>query len=330
MSNKHAQEEISIKELMGLFLKLWGKLVQLFLKAVLFVIKHAIPLVLLIAIGVGLAYFYKDSNPRYKRLFIVSATEYSGEFLTQELKEINMKFATDNDAIKETMSLQDIDLSKIQYSVKPIFDTGTGIDREEYQYLNYIIENKLVDKEDIERMVKFSNYSYEVEMIYPRDIDGLMVFEATLDYLRNDDFASQLHKAILDDIHMQIEENNKLISALGNYVVGLNAGENQVSPDTKTMVVEGAKGSDLGPMMFARMDLQKTNNKLTARKVQLDKNFRVLNHGNAIRFDGKGIMSNKSLVYPFFLVGAYLFLIFVIYIVRAALALKEVLKREEE
>lgn len=328
MSNKHAQEEISIKELMGMFLKLWGNLVQLFLKAVLFLIKHAIPLVLLIAIGVGVAYFYKDANPRQKRTFIISATEYSGEFLTHEIRKINSKFSTNNEELKNAMSLQDIDLKGVQYSVKPIYDKGSRMDREEYQYLNYIIENKLVDKENIERMVEFSNYSYELEMIYPNGIDGLKVFNATLDYLREDDFASQLHEAILADINMQLEENKKMILALGRYVVGLSEEAPPISSNIETFVAEGTRGSDLGSMMYARTEIQNKTNKLSIRKVQLDQNFRVLSYGNAARFYGSGIMGKTMLIYPFLLVSAYLLIIFAIYIVRAALALKEELKRE--
>ncbi|HLW15077.1 MAG TPA: hypothetical protein VKX30_06230 [Flavobacteriaceae bacterium] len=329
MDNKNAQEEISMKELFGLFLKLWNKVVQLFLKAVLFVIKHAIPLILLIAIGLGVAYFYKDANPRYKRVFIISATEYSGEFLTREFGEINAKFARNNDEIKKSMSLEGMDLSDIQYSVKPIFDKGSGMDREEFQYLNYIIENRLIEKEDLNRMIELSNYSYEVEVIYPVEVDGLKVFEATLDYLRENEYAADLHRAILNDIEMQLEENKKLVQALGEYVESLAKEGKHATSDAKTMVVEGARGSDLGAMMYARTETQKITNKLSARKVQLEQNFRVLNHGNAVNFYGRGIMSKKILVYPFLLVSAYLFIIFVIYIIRAALALKEELKREE-
>src|SRR5690625_5948313 len=105
MRNNHTNEENSNNVLMKFLLKLWYKIVLLFLKAVLFVMKHAIPLVLLIAIGWGLAYFNKDKNPRYKRVFMVSATEYSGEVLTQELREINAKFARNNFELKKAMSL---------------------------------------------------------------------------------------------------------------------------------------------------------------------------------------------------------------------------------
>lgn len=329
MSNKDIQEEFSIRELFGLFLKLWNNAFQFFLKTVLFVMKHSIPLILLIVIGWGVAYYYKDVNPRYKRLFIVSATQFSGAFLTQELNEISTKFRADNNEIKKHMSLQDMNLNGVSYSVKPIFDKGQGMDKEEYQYLNYLIENRLIDKEYLNQMVSLSNNSYEVEMIYPKDIDGLRVFEATLDYLRKNKYAFELHKAILDDISMQIEENKKMILALGNYVNALSEKEQYGSFDTKTLVVEGARGSDLGSMIYARTQVQDITNKLIVRKVQLEENFRVLNHGNAINFYGRGIMSKKTLVYPFILVSAYLFIIFIIYILRAALAFKEELKRTE-
>lgn len=329
MNNKGAQEEISIKELMRLFLSLWNKIVQLFLKAVLFVMKHAIPLVLLIVIGWGIAYFYKDKNPRYKRTFTISATEYSGAFLTQELNDMNIKFSENSDELKESMSLQDVNLKGIHFSVEPIIDKSGSMDKDEYQYFNYLIENRLIDKKNLEQIVEFSNYSYQVEMIYPRNINGLKVFEATLDYLRNDEYAAQMHEAILNNIEMQLEENNKILLELSKYVSSLSIEGQQAVSDTKTLIVEGARGSDLGSMLYARTEVQKVTNKLIAKKVLLDQNFRVLTQSSATPFYGRGIMSKKTLVYPFLLVVAYLSVIFIIYIIRAALALKKELKREE-
>lgn len=330
MNNKGGQEEISIKELMRLFLKLWDNIVQLFLKIVLFVIKHAIPLVLLIVIGWGTAYFTKDKNLRYIRQFVISTTQYNNQFLSQELKEINVKFASNDEEMKKAMSLQDLDLSGIEYSVNPVYEKGVGMNKDEYQYLSYLIENRLIDKENLERMVEFSNYRDEVVFIYPRDIDGMRVFNATLNYLRNNEYLSELHDAILSDVEMQLEENKKLILALGKYVASLSEEGQRVSSDTKTIVVEGARGTDLGAMIYARTQVQDLTNKLIARKIQLKQNLRVLNYGNALPYNGRGIMSKKTLVYPFLLVSAYLFIIFAIYVIRAALALKKELKGEIE
>lgn len=329
MSNKSPQEEISIQELMQLFIKLWNKIVQLFLKAVLFVIKHAIPLVLLIVIGLVVAYFNKDSNLRYKCEYVVSTTQYNNQFLSKELRGINVKFAANDEKIKKAMSLQDLDLSEVQFIVNPIFEKGAGMSKEEYQYLNYLIENKLVSKENLERMVKFSDYRDEVIITYPKNIDGKRVFEATLNYLRNNEYVSEMHEAILNDIELQIEENKKLILSLGKYVASLGDDALKTGLDSKTLLVEGARGSNLGPMLYARTEVQELTNMLIARKIRLSENLRILNHGYATPYYGSGIMSKRFLVYPILLVGAYLFIVIGIYIIRAALALKEELRRKE-
>ena len=117
-----------------------------------------------------------------------------------------------------------------------------------------------------------------------------------------------------------------MISALGNYVAGLRR-NTMPEEGLKGFVLEG--GSDLGAMLYARIEVQRVNNKLTAEKVKLEENFRVLHKGNATDYYGAGIMSKITLVYPFILVSEYLFIIFIIYILRAALALKEELKRTE-
>src|SRR5699024_2696645 len=186
-----------------------------------------------------------------------------------------------------------------------------------------------VSKENLERMVKFSDYRDEVIITYPKNIDGKRVFEATLNYLRNNEYVSEMHEAILSDIELQIEDNKKLILSLGKYVASLGDDAQKTGLDSKTLLVEGARGSNLGPMLYARTEVQELTNMLIARKIRLSENLRVLHQGYAMPYYGSGIMSKKLLVYPILLVGAYLFIVLVIYIIQAALALKEKLRRKE-
>lgn len=328
MTNRSTPEEISVKELMILFLKLWNRGVQLFLQAVLFVIKHSIPLVILIGLGIGTAYFLKDSNPRYKRMFIISTTEFTGDFLVEEINNINLKFSKNNTELKSEMSLDDINLNGISYSIEPIFEKGILMENYEYQYMNYLVENNLIDKESQQRIAELANHNYEIEMIYPADVDGLKVFNATIEYLRNNKFAAELHRAILDDVTFQINENDRLVSSLGDYVENLGNDARTLEYDSKGMIIEGAEGSDIGAMIYARSEMQKNTYKLKAKKVQLAENFRILNEGESVRFYGKGIKSKRMLVYPFLFVSAYLFVLFVVYIIRKAIALDNELKTE--
>lgn len=254
MNNKSAQEEISIKELMRLFLSLWNKIVQLFLKAVLFVMKHAIPLVLLIVIGWGIAYFYKDKNPRYKRTFTISATEYSGELLAKSLISTSQKLRDNNIKLKEELSLSDINFNELRFYIEPIYNKNSILDREQLMYLEYLTENKLLDKSEKERMFEWSNTAYEVEMISPKGINDVEVLESILYYIAKDNFASQLHRELLEDINRQIESNSQMLNALGDYVVSL--GRTTASEEgVKGYILES--GSDLGTMLLARLDVQK-------------------------------------------------------------------------
>src|SRR5699024_2981124 len=164
-------------------------------------------------------------------------------------------------------------------------------------------------------------------MISQKEIDDVKVLESMLNYIRQDSFASQLHRELLEDMNRQIESNNQMVSSLGEYVARL--GERMTSEDNLSkFILEG--GSNLGDMLLARQDVQRANNKLIAEKVKLEENFRVLYKSNATDYYGAGILSKKTFVYPYLLVSAYLLLIFVIYTIRAALVLKEELKREEE
>src|SRR5690625_7685826 len=96
---------------------------------------------------------------------------------------------------------------------------------------------------------------------------------------------------------MQIEENEKVILALSKYVSNLSKEGQQAISDTKTMVVEGSRGSELGTMLYARSEVQKETNKLIAKKVEIDQKLRVLNHRNELPYYGAGNKTKKHLVY---------------------------------
>lgn len=325
MNNKSTQEEISIKELFGLFLKLWNNIVRLFLKTVLFIIKHSIPLLLLVAFGWGMAYFYKDKNPRNKRVFIVSATEYSGELLVNSLMNISEELRQNNLKLKEELSLLDFDFKDLHFQIKPIYNKRSNLNSEEVQYLELLKENKFIDESDKKRIFQWSNTSYEVGMISQKDIDDIMIFEKILAHISKDSYTSQLHKELLEDINNQITSNTHMINALGDYVVSL--GKETISDGDLKKNILG--GENLGDMLFARLEVQRANNKLIAEKVKLEENYRVLQIGNITDYTEIEKMSNKTLLYPVLLVCAYLLIIFIVYILQAALALKEELKTED-
>lgn len=322
-----AQEEISIREMLKLFQHFWNKAVNLFLLCVLFVIKHLLPLVLLSVIGMLIAYFHKESKPTYKQDFIVSTTEYSGEFLYQKLMEINLKFATNNQEFKDELSLGDIDMKEVSYSVKPIYTKGAAMDNNEYQYLKYITDNKIIDKNILEQMMQKSNLSYEIEMLYPYGLDGLSIFKATLQHLRENLYASEIHQAVLSDIEEQLKENKKILFALGDYVEALGNTAQGIALD-KDAVVIGGKNADLGSMLYAREQTQKSTSRLSVKKIQLSENFRLLIEGNPSRFYGKGLIKNKMLIYPVALILGYVFIVFGVYVIRKALELKAETNKE--
>lgn len=314
MSDK---EELSVGEVMGLFVTIWQKFVHQFLLIILFIIKHAIPLFLLLAIGIGLSFFIKSKGLN-KIDFTISATEYSGEFLAESLELISEQLNENDKEIKDELSVNGVDFQGFSINVKPIYSKRSMLEKEELQHLEYTVENKLIPKENQEEMFAWSNTSYIVEMIFPKEVAPVELMNSILSYLRKNPFASQLHNEILDDINRQIQSNNQMLVALGDYME--NLGKSKVSSESfGGLVME--TGTNIGEMLFARIEIQRVNNKLIAEKVKLEENFRILYHTNSKTYSGTGIKSNKLLFYPLVLISLYLVIVFAFFTIRKALEL---------
>lgn len=318
MNDKDTPEEVSVRDLMGLFAVLWQKIVRQFLLVVLFVIKHIIPLIILLILGVGLAFLNKGVES-YRVTYTISTTEFSGKFLAESLQAISDKLREDNLKMKKELSVSDIDFEVFSFDIEPIYDKRTLMERGEYQHLNFAIENKLIDKEEQKEVFIWSNTSYKVDMVYPIELDPEIFINSVLDYLRKDAYASQLHKEIIEDINRQVESNNQMLSALGNYVESLAKSSEMNSENLQGLVL--GTGTDIGELLYARVETQKVNNKLIAEKVKLEENFRILYQTHAKKYFGTGIKSKKHIVYPFLLISIYLFVLFLINSVRRALLL---------
>src|SRR5699024_4205774 len=114
MSDK---EELSVGEVMGLFVTIWQKFVHQFFLIILFIIKHAIPLFLLLAIGIGLSFFIKSKGLN-KIDFTISATEYSGEFLAESLELISEQLNENDKEIKDEISVNGVDIQEFSINLK--------------------------------------------------------------------------------------------------------------------------------------------------------------------------------------------------------------------
>lgn len=324
MDNTKPTEEVSVREVFGLFLLLLQKTKTTLLKIVVFIIKHAIPLALLLAIGIAWGLYTKKQNPHNIRVLVISASEHSGSYLEYAFDELNYKLQLNNSEFKSQLGLEDIDTGTVEFRITPIHDKGVRMHQNEYQYLNYLVENKIMDREQTAKMFDFGNHSYQIEMIYPKTHNGEQILQASLDYIRNTPYAKELHKAVLEDINLQIEENNRLIVNLGKYIENLGDIKSEYKSDNDGLIIEGSP--DIGAMMYARIEVQSMHKYLVANKVKLEENFRVLNPGRTSTYYGEGLKDKKQIVYPIYLIFSYLVLVFIFNLVKQAL----VLKREQK
>lgn len=320
MDKKKPTEEVSVREVFNLCILSLQRIKTNVLYSILFVIKHIIPLVLLAVIGILWGFYTKKQNPHNIRTLVISATEHSGVFLEQAFEELNYNLQLNNEDFKSQIGLEDIDTKTVSFNLTPIYDKGVKMHQYEYQHLNYLKENKILNKEQAAYMFDYGNHSYQIEMLYPKSVNGEKIIEASLNYIRNNPYARELHRAVLDDINFQIEENRRLIVNLGKYIENLGNPKPEYKLDKEAVIIEGSP--DIGSMMYARLEMQELHKKLVANKVKLEENFRILNFGKTSTYYGKGWKNKKQIIYPVFLVFSYLALIFLYALIQQALVLK--------
>lgn len=316
MDNTKPTEEISVNELASLISRIKNKLNQRILNAAVFIIRHFISLIILVGIGIGITYFEKEEAVFRKKTYTISTTEYGGDFLTYAMETIMSKVKWNDQELKKELGFDpNTDFAGISLKFSPNYSKRAMLEKEELQSLEFISDNKLVPKDKQIDMFSFANSSYDVTLYYPQHVDADRLMQAVLEYMRKDDYAKQLHTEILDDINYQIASNKQMLDGLGNYVESLS--NRNLDPEANKSI-SLAPENDLGPMLFARIEVQRIHNKLIAEKVKIEENFRLLYATDSELYSSKKLGISKQVSYPLQLMLAYIILIYFFKLFRRA------------
>lgn len=198
-----------------------------------FVLKNAIILIILFAIGVGLGYLMENNQKSYNHEIIVIPNFGSADYLYGKIALINSKIKAGDTVFLKNMGLKHPDkISKIK--IEPIVDPYNFIrDREEnFELLKLMAEDGNIDNV-LRDEITSKNYSYhKITFSTKGKATGENTIEPLLSSLNDNAYFTIIQQNVLENVKVKMQYNeqtlaqiNALLDSFSKEVSG-NGGKN--------------------------------------------------------------------------------------------------------
>lgn len=315
---KNNNEEIDLGDLFRLLKKGVQYILNLFLRFVAFILRHAIVLAVLIIIGAIAGYFLqKKSGELVKTEMIIASNFESSEYVFNSINQISYQIRH-----KDTLSLEKLeiplDAGTLKLEVKPIVNISR-FSQEEETFLELVSESNFIDEEEKAKMfARYFRY-YKVILSHPKKINSAKVLNNILQQLRDNPYYQEYNSVNLSFLNNQIKANERLIlqidSLVGNYSKAVSQQQQQQASST---IYNSANNLDLGVVIENRNQVQNQLQYFYREKVANAEFLRLVDLGTPSEIKEKGITSHKIILIPLLLVLGYFGLIIFVKVVQKA------------
>jgi len=313
---KNNNEEIDLGDLFRLLKKGVQYILNLFLRFVAFILKHAIVLAALIIIGAVAGYFLQNKSvKRVKTEMIIASNFESAEYVFNAVNQLSYQIKT-----KDTVTLKKLgiplDQGSLNLEVKPIVNISK-FSREEEVFLELVSESNFIDEEEKAKMfARYFRY-YKVILSHPRKINSAKVLTNILQQLRDNPYYQEYNSVNLSFLNNQIKANERLILEIDSLVGNYSKAVSQQQQASST-IYNSANNLDLGVVIENRNQVQNQLQYLYREKVANAEFLRLVDLGTPSEIKEKGITYYKIILIPLLLVLGYFGLIIFVKVVQKA------------
>ncbi|WP_304155963.1 hypothetical protein [Mesonia mobilis] len=314
---KNNNEEIDLGDLFRLLKKGVQYILNLFLRFVAFILRHAIVLAVLIIIGAIAGYFLqKKSGELVKTEMIIASNFGSSEYVFNSVNQISYQIKT-----KDTVTLKKLgiplDQGSLNLEVKPIVNISK-FSREEEVFLELVSESNFIDEEEKAKMfARYFRY-YKVILSHPRKINSAKVLTNILQQLRDNPYYQEYNNVNLSFLNNQIKANERLILEIDSLVGNYSKAVSQQQQQSSSTIYNSANNLDLGVVIENRNQVQNQLQYFYREKVANAEFLRLVDLGTPSEIKEKGITSHKIILIPLLLVLGYFGLIIFVKVVQKA------------
>jgi len=288
--NKPDVEEVDLSAISKGVGDFFGNISATIFRAIRFVIKNIIVIVILFAIGVALGVYLDTTRKVYDNQIIVQPNFGSIDYLYAKIDLLDSKIKDNDTVFLKKLGMQHVDeLGKIE--IKPVMDVYRFINNSEqnYELLKLLAEDSDI-KKIIEEKATSKNYSYHLISFKTKDKTSRQnIVEPLLKYLNNSAYYSKIQKEYINNQILKMKANELTIAQIDGF---LNTFSNKVNGNEKNdKLVYYNENTQLNDVIITKDKLIKEQGNIRIDLVGLDhivtENSSTLNIENSESINGK-------------------------------------------
>ncbi|MBC7605708.1 MAG: hypothetical protein H7199_01960 [Burkholderiales bacterium] len=262
----------------------------LLFKAIQFIIKHIIVILILFVIGVGLGLYLDKNNKTYDHQIIVQPNFGSTDYLYAKIDLIESKIKERDTLFLKAIGIQDAEmLSKIE--IKPVIDVYRFINTSEQ---NFELLKLMAEDSDIKKIVEekptSKNYPYHLISFRTKKVTNAnKTIAPLLNFLNNSAFYTKIQKEYVNNEMVKMKANELTIAQIDGFLNSFTNPSNQNAKNDKLVYYN--ENSPLNDVIETKDKLIKEQGNLRIDLVGLDKiikeNSSTLNTENNESINGK-------------------------------------------
>ncbi len=308
---QHKNDEIDLIYVFDRLKEVLKGWVRLFFKAIDFILKKWIIVIILIVLGVILGFLSQSSyKPSQKATALIKVNFSSVDYVYSEIDLINEKVKEKDSVFFTNMGLKGDSIEIKEIEITPIINLNDILDKYEIndRKLEGLLKSLEFDDNDVKIHETFnSEYKYHKLEFSLSETANKETLGKTINYINSNKILEELKVAIINDVKDQVAKNVRSIEQIDQVIDTYQTNESMLSPSDQIFVVD--KNFSIHILFDRKLELQKINEDFNKFLVYAKDIVVIVNKPNIIEQD-EGLSGNKIIYYPLLLVFIFLFLSF--------------------
>jgi len=326
-NNTDSNDEIDLGQLFQMIAKAFNNLFRAFLRLFLYLKKNAIALLVLIVLGVAIAYGLKQIvSDELKTEVIVKPNLESHNYLYEVVDEIQSNIKAKDTLFFNKLGIQVENLKGFKVTVESLGDAVNSEKSTEYLELLKEFEGSSAIISDIIRaevLSKSTLINHKISFYYKNQDVGHKYAEILMAYINSNAHFIGLINVNNENAKGRIQKNTELVAQVDGLIAGYTkklAQKDQTISDGKISFSNGEK-SDLTGLFELKNKLIRD---IEIKKVELiteNETIKIINFGKPQKVK-KAFFGKEIVIIPLVFIGLFFFVSFLIYLNKKATAME--------
>lgn len=279
---------------------------RLVFNGIQFIIKNAVIIIILFAVGVGLGIYLDKTQKTYNHQIIVTPNFGSTDYLYSKIDLIESKIKERDTVFLKTIGLKEPSaIAKI--TIEPVMDVYQFINNSEQ---NFALLKLMAEDGDLKKIVEekttSKNYTYHViRLVTKSKTSNEKTISPLINFLNDSDYYKKMQKEYVNNLQLKMTSDNQVISQIDGF---LNSFTNTVSNAKNDKLVYYNENTQLNDVIKTKDQLVEELGKIRINLVSSEKiireNSSTINVENTASVNGK-----LKLILPFLFLSMFIFLI---------------------